>query len=176
MSDLLLRNIIANALVEEAEKTIGIMEEGGENRGKLIEEFQRTVDGKAVQEPWCMSWLQTIVARTCARFGAKNLFPQSELCRAVWLSTPLKYRSKVPFWGSAVLWRGHCGLVTLTYKRSFNTIEGNTNQAGSREGDGVYRKTRSVTGGVNAFTILGYVDLPTMILDGIPAPIVKEST
>ena len=37
MSDLLLRNIIANVLVEEAEKTVGISEEGGENSGKLVE-------------------------------------------------------------------------------------------------------------------------------------------
>lgn len=175
MSDLLLRSIIANVLVEEAEKTVGISEEGGENSGRLVEEFQRTVDGRAVREPWCMSWLQTVVARSSARFGTSNPLPQSELCRAVWLKAPLKYRSPTPAWGYAVIWAGHCGLVTLCYSKGFNTIEGNTNLGGSRDGDAVHRKTRSKKGGMGAFALLGFLDIPTMILDGIPAPIVKES-
>ena len=55
MSDLLLANIIGSKLIEEAEKTLGITEHGGENCGAEVEEFQRTVDGRAQGEAWCMS-------------------------------------------------------------------------------------------------------------------------
>lgn len=37
---------------------------------------------------------------------------------------------------------GHIGFITAKGEGSFRTIEGNTNDAGSREGDGVYRRTR----------------------------------
>lgn len=177
MSDLLLANIIANVLVEEAEKTIGIHEEGGENRGRDVEIFQRTVDGRANREPWCMSWLQTIVERARTRLGANSLpLPRSELCKAVWNGCPLEYRRDYPAWGYAVIWANHCGLVTLSYKRSFNTVEGNTSASGSNEGDAVHRKVRSRQGGKGPFQLLGFVDLPAMIRDSIPDQNVKKST
>jgi hypothetical protein len=37
--------------------------------------------------------------------------------------------------------QGHTGIVVAVDAVGFHTIEGNTNAAGSREGDGVYRKT-----------------------------------
>jgi|ERR1019366_202397 hypothetical protein len=41
-------------------------------------------------------------------------------------------------------WNGHAALVMEQVNpRLFKTIEGNTNAAGSREGDGVYKKTRT---------------------------------
>ena len=41
-------------------------------------------------------------------------------------------------------WNGHAALVVKQVNpRYFETIEGNTNAAGSREGDGVYKKTRT---------------------------------
>ena len=41
-------------------------------------------------------------------------------------------------------WNGHAAMVTAQVNpRKFATIEGNTNAAGSREGDGVYQKTRT---------------------------------
>lgn len=39
----------------------------------------------------------------------------------------------------------HCGLVESVRGDSVVTIEANTNEAGSREGDGVYRKTRKIS-------------------------------
>jgi hypothetical protein len=40
--------------------------------------------------------------------------------------------------------KGHAGLVTRVVSGNIDTIEGNTSEAGSREGDGVYEKTRAV--------------------------------
>lgn len=36
----------------------------------------------------------------------------------------------------------HVGFIEKWTKQTITTVEGNTNQAGSREGDGVYRKIR----------------------------------
>lgn len=45
-------------------------------------------------------------------------------------------------------WDGHAALVVAQLSpRKWRTIEGNTNAAGSREGDGVYLKERSVKNG-----------------------------
>lgn len=177
MSDLLLRNIIANKIVEQAERTLGICEEGGENQGTEIAEFQKTVDGAARGEPWCMSWVQTIAKRASIYFNAANpLFP-SELCLRVWNEAPNQYRTKIPGWGFVVVWQRHCGIVTLSHlsRSQFNTIEGNTNVAGSREGDAVLRKCRSLQGGKDGFRLLGFIDLPQMIQDSIPVPPVGKS-
>lgn len=40
--------------------------------------------------------------------------------------------------------KGHAGLVRRVVSGTIDTIEGNTNEAGSRDGDGVYPKTRLV--------------------------------
>jgi hypothetical protein len=37
----------------------------------------------------------------------------------------------------------HVGFIDSEDKNNYYTVEGNTNEAGSREGDGVYRKIRS---------------------------------
>ena len=45
-------------------------------------------------------------------------------------------------------WNGHAALVVRQLSpNKWQTIEGNTNAAGSREGDGVYLKTRKVVQG-----------------------------
>jgi len=52
---------------------------------------------------------------------------------------------KVKFNGKPTAFR-HVGMIEALRDASgrFHTIEGNTNSAGSAEGDGVYRKLRSV--------------------------------
>lgn len=177
MSDLLLANIIGSKLIEKAEATLGIRETTP-NAGPDVEKFQRYVDGRAVGEPWCMSWLQFIVGETSHQFGAPNPLVPSELCRRVWNSVPDKYRGPCPAFGWAVIWKGHCGLVTRLDSKhgTFETIEGNTNSRGEREGDAVCRKTRLLKGGTGSFELLGFVDLPSMIRDSIPDQNVKKST
>ena len=49
--------------------------------------------------------------------------------------------------------RGRAGLVTHIASGEIGTIEGNTNERGSREGDGVYQKTRSI-----ASINVGFID------------------
>lgn len=58
-------------------------------------------------------------------------------------------RVKEPLLGDIIILdygngQGHTGFVTAVNGEWVDTIEGNTNSAGSREGDGVYRKRRLI--------------------------------
>lgn len=58
------------------------------------------------------------------------------------------------------LWQGHAGIVTdVINANRFKTIEGNTNSAGSREGDSVQRKERTLTRLANGLNVLGFITL-----------------
>lgn len=55
-------------------------------------------------------------------------------------------------------WMGHCGIVTkVNADGSFLSIEGNTNSAGSREGDSVQEKVRKNVRTDEGLNILGFV-------------------
>lgn len=60
--------------------------------------------------------------------------------------------------GKATQW-GHIGIVDIAASDSFKTIEGNTNNAGYREGDGVYQKTRKYNfEKTNGLRLLGFIE------------------
>lgn len=140
-------------LIDIAKKYIGVRERGGENRGSEVEMFQKAVDGKAHGEAWCMSFVQYCVKTTEKETGSKSKIFRSEGVLATWNNSPKELRLDKPEPGSIVIWRhgtssqGHTGIVEKVNRDgSFVTIEGNTGdgQGIVREGDGVYRRTRSM--------------------------------
>lgn len=57
-------------------------------------------------------------------------------------------------------WKGHAGLViSVNTSGNFETIEGNTNSAGGREGDTVAIKIRTCIKKDNGLNILGFVTI-----------------
>lgn len=60
------------------------------------------------------------------------------------------------------LWQGHAGVVSKVISpKEFLSIEGNTNSAGSREGDSVQEKSRQVRSDVqNGLRVMGFVTFP----------------
>lgn len=60
------------------------------------------------------------------------------------------------------LWQGHAGVVSKVISpKEFMSIEGNTNAAGSREGDSVQEKSRQVRSDVqNGLKVIGFVTFP----------------
>jgi hypothetical protein len=140
------------------------------NGGPQVEWYQKTVDGKAQREPWCLAFIQTMAFEISAQYNLKNpLFP-TEHCLTLWNKTPQKYKSMLPSLGSVFIQQyigttnGHTGVVIEFNKEYFKTIEGNTNKDGSREGDGVYEKIRFYTD-TTKVKKKGFIDLPQMILD-----------
>lgn len=155
-------------LATEAAKWVGVVEKGP-NKGPDVERFQKAVDGKASGEAWCMCFVQFCVDQVDALLKGSKHTPtwlfQSEHCLTVWNKTP--QAARIP-WnqvqpGCLIVWQhfkdgkattsGHVGIVIRLLPDSINgsrveTIEGNTgNGAGVvREGDGVYRRVRSLAG------------------------------
>jgi hypothetical protein len=137
-----------------AEACVGIREQGGNNRGKFVELFQKTVDGKAQAESWCMAFVQSMLAYAEKKTGEKSPLVASEHCQTVFLQTKLDQRVKFsPLPGAIVVWQhgassnGHTGIVTGCDEKVFHAIEGNTESGMSnghveRDGGGVYSTVR----------------------------------
>jgi CHAP domain len=145
----------------EAKRWIGILEEG-QNAGQLIEIFQRSVDGRAEGEPWCMCFAQYCIKMTEQIFA--ELFPnehasgssifRSEHCLTIWnksqhLRIPESVKGSLCIWqkfdGDRPTSSGHTGIVIDVYSNgTLSIVEGNTAQQIEgrieREGDGVYLK------------------------------------
>lgn len=136
-----------------AESCVGIRENGGSNKGPMVELIQKTI-GRAEGEPWCMSFVQTCLAYAELKTGVKSPVIPSEHCRTTWTATAKSLRVKarpgryaIVVWGYEGKSSGHVGIVLEAAYRNnvgttFTTVEGNTNGRGEREGDGVYFKTR----------------------------------
>lgn len=155
-------------LVAEAKRWIGVSEKGGDNKGPEVEMFQRAVDGKAQGEAWCLAFVQFCVKRVDAEaetiMGGPNLpdwLWQTEHCMTLWNNMPVGSKLKEPpHPGCLIVWQywkdgkptpqGHVGIITeIVDLNTIKTIEGNTGPGlgVEREGDGVYEKRRSLTGG-----------------------------
>ncbi len=141
-------------LLQVASKYIGTKEEGGDNKGAQVEEFQKAVDDKALCESWCMAFVQFCIKQVEKLTGEESRLASSEHCLTVWNGTPKDLRVSSPEPGCVVIWRhgdstsGHTGIVVSVSPDSFVTIEGNTGPGAGvvREGDGVYQKTRTLAG------------------------------
>jgi hypothetical protein len=153
----------------------GVREEGGNNRGPMVEKFQKAVDGIAQGEPWCMAFVQFClkwVDELAARLGdgARTVLPPSELTTFVFNHAPVWARIDTPEEGAVVVWtkldadgkptlRGHCGIVSKVLPDAVLTIEGNTSaewNADQRDGDGVFVRLRT-RGEIPGFQRLGYL-------------------
>lgn len=127
----------------------GVREEGGDNKGRFVEAFQKTVDAKSVSEPWCMCFVQTCIGYIENVLGLKSDLKATESVKNFLPNEIPKYFPSV---GDVVAWvsyngTGHCGIVVKLHEDgSFDSIEGNTSnpQGFDRDGNGVYLKKRSI--------------------------------
>lgn len=128
---------------------IGVREKTGHNDGVMVETYLRYCHLEK-GNPWCASF----VCYTFGQAGVKN--PRSGYCPDLFLPNRVIYKrtSRGPpkalpqqgdVWGLYFPEKGrvaHVGFVDQWGEKYVITVEGNTNEAGSREGDGVYRKRR----------------------------------
>jgi len=146
-------------LAHEAKRWIGVKEQGGSNKGQLVQIWQRSVDQKDQSEPWCMAFVQSCIMavdKLCMEVFVDTNFARvfkSEHVLTTWNQTPAQYRFKEPQVGYIAVWQqnqsiyGHTGIVVRVHGNGvFETVEGNTNDGSgiTREGDGVYLRNRIV--------------------------------
>jgi len=134
-------------LIEVARETIGWREEPG-NSGPVVDKILASVGLEGTGAPWCAAWVVYIGDEA---FGKnQNPFP-----RSAWSPDFVKDpkwdrgRGKTPdradafgIYFQSLKRVAHTGIIEKVEGKWAVTIEGNTNDNGSREGDGVYRKRR----------------------------------
>ena len=169
------RNKLIAKVLEIAAGEIGVCEDPpGSNKGKRIGEYQRAV-GIDSGEPWCVAFLFFCFASAARALNVANPIEKSG-CKTgsvldLWnrarrgkgvilllhddaLNDPSKVKPGMIFAISTGGGNGHVGLVVNIVGNRLETIEGNTNDGGSREGIGVFRRTGRTIDNINR----GFID------------------
>lgn len=159
---------LKNKLIKEVKKYIGIVEQG-DNAGKMVEEFQKAVDGKAQHESWCCAFMMYCISKVEEETGFSSILPKTEHCLTLWNKSPEECKSSIPKVGYLIVWQfykdgkatsnGHIGIVTSIEGARVKTIEGNTGPGSNveRNGDGVYEKSRSISGS-DSMKVVGFLN------------------
>ncbi|WP_406529961.1 CHAP domain-containing protein [Streptomyces sp. I8-5] len=145
----------ASRVVAIAVDEVGYREEIVNGYSTNVQKYSTAVPGLEWSQgrPWC----QTFQAWIFHEAGIPELAPSTASCRAAigWFTERGRF-SSYPGVGAQVFYRTaegmHVGIVTRYDADCVETIEGNTNDSGSREGDGVYWKRRNRNNPI----ILGY--------------------
>jgi len=130
---------------------IGVREATGRNDGERVEAYLRAV-GFGKGHAWCaafVSWtFQQCGVKAVKSAWSPAWFPSGKV---IW-SRGNKQQSVSPAAGDVFgiyfpsrKRIAHVGFVHRWGKKYLETVEGNTNEAGSREGDGVYKKRRLIS-------------------------------
>jgi hypothetical protein len=134
------QSVEANALAQ-----VGVRELTGSNDGKAVESYLATC-GLKKGNAWCAAFVNFCYVKsgvkTINSAWAPAWHPSSKI---IWKQgTHLQQLPQVAdvfgLWINGRI--GHVGIIQKWNTKIVTTIEGNTNEAGSREGDGVYKKFR----------------------------------
>lgn len=151
---------IARKAVNLAVEEIGVRE-AGNNRGKRVEMYQKAAS-IGPGEPWCAAFVVWCLSNAtaslkkaypagCPRSGYTPDWAEWGKQHGRWIQAEdaeerpdlVKRGDLILFYKPKLKRIGHIGFVGHCGPDGVWTIEGNTNEAGSREGDGVYRKLRT---------------------------------
>lgn len=148
-------------LVQIAEKELGKKETKGRNLGPEVRKYQASTNLDPGAWPWCSAFCVWALEQWLAD-------PANVKWLALKSTTPVKWRPKTALAYGFIRWAearpatctilpdtaepqpgdivcydfSHIGIVKRCIGDKFEAVEGNTNGAGSREGDGVYVKVR----------------------------------
>jgi len=150
---------LAQRLVDLALKEVGVEEIGGTNCGPRVNEYKAATWLPPDQAwPWCAAFIDWLVMRAMAESGQKFTFERPRTAGA-WDLENWSMKQDGSTWtklnpqagdiapGDIVIFTfSHVGLAIDAPARGMvETIEGNTDGNGSRDGGGVWRKQRKLT-------------------------------
>jgi len=133
--------------LEIAASQIGVEEAPGhKNTGKQVEQYLAAV-GLGPGFSWCMAFVYWCHSQAEEAMGVKNPMFKTGGVLEQWRQRKDKYRALTPQAGDVFIMdygngQGHTGIVEKVEADVIHTIEGNTNDDGSREGYEVCRRTR----------------------------------
>lgn len=136
----------AKQVIATATKEVGYREGRSGGHWNNDQKYSDQVPGLEWSDK--QAWCATFVSWVAMKAGAAELFPRTASCDTAgsWFKARKRW-SEYPAIGAQVFYGtpadlNHTGLVIAFDADTITTIEGNTNDTGSREGDGVYRKVR----------------------------------
>jgi len=151
---------LSRATLEVAISQLGKEENPrGSNWGKAgdpVPEYLKSV-GIGFPASWCMAFVYWSVQQAANKLGLQNPLMKTGGVLNGWASRP-RLQVKLPAPGDVFIMDlghglGHTGIVeSIAEDGTLHTIEGNTNDTGSREGYEVARRTRK-----NQKPIIGYL-------------------
>lgn len=134
----------------------GVREKGGPNCGPEVEAYLAAV-GLGKGNAWCMAFVYWCFNKAATELSVKNPLVKTAGVLNGWnLATCTKVKAKDAEQNPAIIkpgyifimdyghGKGHTGIVVSVEGGYINTIEGNTNSALSREGDGVFQQKRKI--------------------------------
>jgi len=147
---------LAAKALEIAETQMGIIEEKN-NSGPHVEKYLASV-GLGKGNPWCMAFVYWCCQQS---LGARNPLVKTGGVLRQWHEIDPRLKVKEPKKGDIFFMdfgdgKGHTGFVLEDGQKSFSTVEGNSNAAGSRTGGMVCSNKRKVS------SCLGFVRLPNL--------------
>lgn len=158
--------LLAKAL-EFAVGEIGVREDPlGSNKGARVVEYQARVGIPRGGEPWCAAFVYFCFDEAAKALGVANPVVQTAGVLDHWnkarpsrkiktinqeqaLDDPSLVKPGMIFIISTGGGNGHTGLIESVSGNSLITIEGNTNDGGSREGIGVFRRSGRTIASIN---------------------------
>ena len=160
---------LLQSVLDTAATQLGVRETPGTpNRGPQVDAYIRSVGlDPTGGYSWCQAFVYWCFVQASTALKVPNPCVRTAGVLAHWAKSPLTARvyAQAAFDDPRLVrpgaifiidhggGKGHTGLVTQVVSGVVQTIEGNTNQAGSREGDGVYTHTRSI-----ASINVGFID------------------
>lgn len=154
---------LAQRVVCIASSEVGVKEvPKRSNSGCGVDDYLKSV-GLKPGYAWCMAFVYWVVNRAAKELDIKNPLVRTAGVLRQWNETTLR---KLPKTSRAIKpgdifimdfgkGLGHTGIVESVTGGVIQTIEGNTNDNGSREGDRVARRSRPIS------SIKGFIQLPT---------------
>ncbi|MBL6445716.1 CHAP domain-containing protein [Fulvivirga sp. 29W222] len=126
---------------------VGVREQGGANRGKVVEQYL-AVTGLGPGYAWCSAFVSWCYLHAGVDAPVSAWVPSFAIERNIIYKRGKPVKS-IPKSGDVFLiWYdrlnrpAHIGFVDAWGEQYVITVEGNTNDNGGRDGDGVYRKKR----------------------------------
>lgn len=145
-------SLLSNAIIAEAKRYIGVVEEPkNSNRGREIDYWIHEAGlDPAGAYPWCAAFVGQVGRQVLGyRWPAPRT--ASVMTLVAWAAARPGVLDELPSVGNMfVLWNdalgryAHIGFVSGITKSGIETIEGNTNDGGSRDGYGVFARHRTL--------------------------------
>jgi hypothetical protein len=127
---------------------VGVREATGHNDGRSVEMYLKSVK-VSKGNPWCAAFVHWCLDSAGIKNKITAWSPSAHnSANLVWMARRLNKEPEpgdvFTLWFPKLKRIAHTGFVHRKVNSSiYQSVEGNTNEAGSREGDGVYKKYRS---------------------------------